>query len=149
MNDRKRKRVEIGRCDWSGICLPQVDFHPNATEHHEPQHTSVFIRTPRPFYQESRCWWRQLPPKMLVSCTIVKTELQIHYSDRCTVLKLRIARIARWNSFRDAFSSFSHQCYQVTRCVQAEIWLKPFTLSNVHGIKTDGRCGTGANTLKG
>lgn len=58
--------------------------------------------------------------------------------------KARRTRIARWNSFRDAFSCFSHQCYPVTRCVRAKIWLKPFTLSNVHGIKTDGLCRTGA-----
>lgn len=33
----------------------------------------------------------------------------------------------------------SRQCYQVTLGVPPQIWLKPFTLSNVHNMKTDGR----------
>lgn len=64
-------------------------------------------------------------------------------SDRCRVQALNVFQ---WLQ-ATASPTFSHQSYQVTRRVWAEIWLKPFTLSHVDWIKTVGRCRTGANTL--
>lgn len=60
------------------------------------------------------------------------------YADRCTRAAIPLSILTFSDSFRVSVLNFNPQCYQVTRCVPPQSWLKPFTLSNAHNITKTG-----------
>lgn len=130
VKNRKRKSVwKLGSVtDLASVCLRSVSprLKPNtlscsALLHVYSSSEALFIKAPDAddVNRHRRCSFH------------VKMELQINESDRCPKADVPIAP-------GKCFPTFSHQCYRVTRRVRAEIWLRPFTLPNVHCIKTDG-----------